>query len=120
MNIKQYKKDYEDKITEEVKKIVNERIQVKSFYDMENNAITVYIVDDNVEENVRKSIVVYSCIYDVEKDSLTTTGFKRSYAYDGFGVSMVFTDPVLIEETFISGIKGAISQAATADESDSE
>lgn len=117
MDIKQYKKDLETKVTNSIKSLVSEDVVVNTAYDMEKDIISTFLMEEHVkegqteEEKIRESLVVYNCVYNKETSALTVIGFVRRYIFDGFGIANVVNDPVAVDEAFMNGIKGAIFAA---------
>lgn len=111
MDIKQYKKDLENNVTESIKKLVSEGVEVGTSYDIEKDTISVFLMEENKKEDLRDSLVVYNCIYNNENSLTTVVGFVRRYAYDNFGVAAVVNEPVAVDENFINGMKAAIFSA---------
>lgn len=106
MDIKQYKKDLESRTVEIIKSMVADNVNVNAAYNLESDSISVLLTNETVrEENIRESILVYSCTYMFETDSFSVAGFNRRYGYDAFGVAQIVNDPVTVDEAFINGMK---------------
>lgn len=118
MDIKQYKKDLENNVTESIKKLVSEGVEVGTSYSVEKDTISVFLVEENKKDDLRESLVVYNCIYNNESGLTTVVGFMRRYAYDNFGVTAVVNEPVAVDENFINGIKAAIFSAIRPENED--
>lgn len=108
MDIKQYKKDIEDRVVNVIKSMVNEGVEVSANYDINRDAVSILLTEEKKQEEVRESLVVYNCVYVREADALAVSGFVRRYGYDAFGVAQIVNDPVTVDEPFMNGIKSGI------------
>lgn len=111
MNIKQYKQDLENKVVETLKSLVNETVMVQANYDINKDSIAVLLIEEHKKEEVRESLVVYSCNYIIPTNQLSVTGFMRRYGYDGFGIAQIINDPITVEDSFINGMKNGLQFA---------
>ena len=108
MDIKQYKKDLENKTVQIIKSMVADSVNVESSYNLDGDIISVLLTEEHFrdqEKTFRDSILVYSCSYGFEQDSFSVAGFNRRYGYDAFGVAQVVNDPITVDEVFISNMK---------------
>ena len=108
MNLKMIKSKTQENIISIIKSMVNERVTVQCNYDLENEVISLLLAEEIKQEEVVERIIIYSCVYRREQDSLSVTGFARRYGYDAFGISTITNEPVTVDEAFMSGIKGGI------------
>lgn len=108
MDIKQYKKNTEDRVVNVIKGMVNEGVAVSANYDINRDAISLLLTEEKKQEEVRESLVVYNCVYVKESDALAVSGFVRRYGYDAFGIAQIVNDPVTVDEPFMTGIKDGI------------
>ena len=108
MNLKMIKTNTQNNIISIIKSMVNERFTVQCNYDLENEVISILLDEEIKQEEVVERIIIYSCVYRREQDSLSVTGFARRYGYDAFGISTITNEPVTVDEAFMAGIKGGI------------
>ena len=109
MNLKAIKTKTQENITKVIKSMVNEGVNVQAFYDFEKESVTLLLLEEVKQEDAIERIVVYSCVYGVENQSLSVTGFARRFAYDNFGIAFVNNEPITVDEPFINGIKAGIN-----------
>lgn len=108
MNLKAIKTKTQENITNVIKTMVSDNVTVQTFYDLEQEVISVILIEEHKQNEVVERIIAYSCVYNMEPKTLSVTGFARRYAYDNFGIAFVNNEPVTVDEPFINGIKAGI------------
>lgn len=108
MNLKAIKTKTQENITNVIKSMVSEGVNVQTFYDFEQEIVSLLLIEENKQGDNLERIIVYSCVYNVEPKTLSVTGFARRFGYDNFGIAFVNNEPVTVDEPFISGIKAGI------------
>jgi hypothetical protein len=108
MNLKAIKTKTQENITTVIKSMVSEGVNVQTFYDFEQEIVSLLLIEENKQGDNLERIIVYSCVYNVEQKALSVTGFARRFGYDNFGIAFVNNEPVTVDEPFISGIKAGI------------
>lgn len=108
MNLKAIKTKTQENITNVIKSMVSEGVTVQTYYDFEKDTVSLLLLEENKQEETLERIIVYSCVYEVEKKALSVTGFARRFGYDNFGVAFINNEPITVDEPFISGIKSGI------------
>ena len=108
MNLKAIKTKTQENITNVIKTMVSDNVTVQTFYDLEQEVISVILIEEHKQNEMVERIIAYSCVYNMEPKTLSVTGFARRYAYDNFGIAFVNNEPVTVDEPFINGIKAGI------------
>lgn len=108
MNLKAIKTKTQENITNVIKTMVSDNVTVQTFYDLEQEVISVILIEEHKQNETVERIIAYSCVYNMEPKTLSVTGFARRYAYDNFGIAFVNNEPVTVDEPFINGIKAGI------------
>ena len=108
MNLKAIKTKTQENITNVIKTMVSDNVTVQTFYDLEQEVISVILIEEHKQNETVERIIAYSCVYNMEPKTLSVTGFARRYAYDNFGIAYVNNEPVTVDEPFINGIKAGI------------
>lgn len=109
MNLKAIKAKTQENITTVVKSMVSENVDVQVNYDFEKEIVNLLLLEEVKQDDLMERIIVYSCTYGVEGQTLSVTGFARRYGYDSFGIAFINNEPVTVDEAFISGIKSGIN-----------
>lgn len=109
MNIKAIKEKTQSNVKSVIKSMVGENVTVNCEYDLTHNTIAVLLVEETRKDDQISHFVVYHCVYSVEAQSLSVSGFARRFVYDAFGVVSVTNEPVTVDEFFINGIKNGIA-----------
>ena len=110
MNLKAIKTKTQENIITTIKSMVGESVNVQASYDFEHETVTVLLLEEHTANETLERIVVYNCLYNVETDNLTVSGFARRYGYDAFGIAFINNEPVTVDEQFIFGMKTGIRQ----------
>jgi HSP90 family molecular chaperone len=108
MNLKAIKTKTQENITNVIKTMVSDNVTVQTFYDLEQEVISVILIEEHKQNETVERIIAYSCVYNMEPKTLSVTGFARRYAYDNFGIAFINNEPVTVDEPFINGIKAGI------------
>lgn len=109
MNIKAIKEKTQSDVKAVISSMVGENVVVNCEYDLTHNTIAVLLVEETRKDEQISHFVVYHCLYSVETQNLSVSGFARRFGYDAFGVSTVTNEPVTVDELFINGIKNGIA-----------
>ena len=110
MTLKERKQTIEQNVEYGIKKSTGENVQVMASYNIESGVLSVALVEQHMdqEHGVLQGIVNYVIQYNENSDTVSIYAFSRKYLYDGLGVQTVVTDPVYVDEGFISSIKDLI------------
>jgi len=110
MNFKERKKRIEADVENCITKAVDEEVQVKVNYSLEQGLVEVNMSKTQKKSNSEtiNNIVFYNILFNEETDILSVYAFSRVYHYDSLSVVSVINEPVSIDEKFMADMKEII------------
>ena len=109
INISQMKKDLENKVVEVFNKQFGEGIVTTAAYDIEKSVMHINIMQhEEKTEKTYEHILFYNVSYTEESGKISIAAFNRVYVADELGVANVVTEPVAIDNDFMTGMSNII------------
>ena len=109
MNLAQMKTALETSVKNVLTNSLEKDTQVSVSYDANNGGLGILLRKDNEKKDNQSSFTVYSMYFKEEGQELTISAFTRTYIYDSLGIATVISDPVGLNDSFISNIKYIIT-----------
>jgi hypothetical protein len=110
MTLKERKNLIEQNVKYALQQAVGENVNVGAAYSIDNGVLTASLTERHINEEagVLEGVVNYGIRYDENINNLSIYAFSRRYQYDALGIVNSITEPVYVDEQFISNIKDLI------------